>query len=246
MLKLLKYEFRKTLFPKLVLLGLTAAAEIVFLYGYFAKAERSLGTGTFLLVMLAMFGMLAIGLFSLMSLHRDMNTRQGYMLFMTPNSCYRILGAKVLECGLSLVLAGAFFFAVGLLDVDLLLMREGVERVWDMIRQFLQMLDSRLSVTLVNMLSVMCYVVFAWLCTVLCAFLADVVSAALLNGRKFNLLLTFVLFLVLNWGVSRLLMLVPASMTVSARLFTMSAVALGASAVMYYVTALIMERRLSV
>ena len=34
MLRLLKYEFRKTLFPKLVLLALLVIFEGVFLYGY--------------------------------------------------------------------------------------------------------------------------------------------------------------------------------------------------------------------
>ena len=65
----------------------------------------------FTLLMLAVCGVAVMGLESVFVLHRDMNTKQSYMLFMPPNSCYKILGAKVLECGAAILIAGAFFFA---------------------------------------------------------------------------------------------------------------------------------------
>ena len=40
MLRLLKYELRKTLFSKLILLGITAIAEAVFLVGFWTKKEK--------------------------------------------------------------------------------------------------------------------------------------------------------------------------------------------------------------
>ena len=109
--KLLKYELRKTWMLKLIVLGMTAAAEILFLVGLWTQQERALGLGVLLLSLLAMGSIMVIGLYSLVVLHRDMNTKQSYMLFMTPNSSYKILGAKVLENGLSMLLAGAAFFA---------------------------------------------------------------------------------------------------------------------------------------
>ena len=63
------------------------------------------GTGIVLLTMLAMGGIMVIGLASVVTLHRDVSTKQSYMLFMTPNSSYSILGAKMLENGLSILLA---------------------------------------------------------------------------------------------------------------------------------------------
>ncbi len=108
MLKLMKYEFRKTWITKLILLGVTAVAEIAFLIGLYMEKETTLGLSVMLLVLLAFGGILMIGLYSVMTLHRDMNTKQSYMLFMTPSSSYSILGAKVLECGLSILIGGAF------------------------------------------------------------------------------------------------------------------------------------------
>ena len=102
MFKLMKYEFRKTWITKLILLGVTAVAEAVYLYGLYAEKDNPLSVAIGLLVLLAVGGVLVIGLESVLTLHRDMNTKQSYMLFMTPNSSYKILGAKVLENGLSM------------------------------------------------------------------------------------------------------------------------------------------------
>ena len=77
--KLMKYEFRKTLVVKLVLLGATVLAEIVFLWGLWGDKNRALGTGAALLTMLAFGGCMVIGLSSVVILHRDMNTKQSYI-----------------------------------------------------------------------------------------------------------------------------------------------------------------------
>lgn len=45
MLKLMKYELRKTAFSKLVLLVITAVAEIAFLIGVFWKKDNILAMG---------------------------------------------------------------------------------------------------------------------------------------------------------------------------------------------------------
>ena len=97
MLKLMKYEFRKTAFSKLILLSITLLSEIVYLLGIFLKKDMFLSSGIMFLVLCATMGILYIGLESVTVLHRDLNTKQSYMLFLTPKSSYQILGAKILE-----------------------------------------------------------------------------------------------------------------------------------------------------
>lgn len=91
MLKLMKYELRKTAFSKLVLLVITAVAEIAFLIGVFWKKDNILAMGIIFLVMCTIFGVIYIGIESVNVLHRDLNTKQSYMLFLTPKSSYQIL-----------------------------------------------------------------------------------------------------------------------------------------------------------
>ena len=251
MLKLMKYEFRKTWITKLILLGVTAVAEIAFLIGLYMEKETTLGLSVMLLVLLAFGGILMIGLYSVMTLHRDMNTKQSYMLFMTPSSSYSILGAKVLECGLSILIGGAFYFALGTLDLTLLFAKSGeLNRLWSAIQDFLSRLtfaNHQLLIDMEGMASFIFCLLAGWILTVVTAYFAVVISAALLNGKRFNGLLSFVLFLILSWFTGWVAQTATASIpSINVLLLVDGAIALAFTAVMYVITAVIMERKLSV
>lgn len=251
MLKLIKYELRKTWFTKAILLAVTAVVEIAFLVGLYMHQEDTLATSVALLVFLAVGGVLIIGLESILTLHRDMNTRQSYMLFMTPNSCYKILGAKVLEFGVSVLLAGAFFFALGALDVTLLLAESGqLNQVWTFVQEFLThfTINGRPIQIDVRTLSAVVFVMItAWISLVNTAYLADVISAALLNGKKYNGFISFLFFLLLTIATDRITNAVTHSIRDSVTMMGVyGLINLAFSALMYFVTARIMDRRLSV
>ena len=246
MIRLLKYELRKTLFSKLVLLGITVIAQAVFLAGLWGDKENTLAIGAVLLFFIAIIGIALMGILSLTTLHKDMNTRQGYMLFMTPNSSYRILGAKVLECGLSLLIAGAFFFALGVLDFSLLLGKGANQQIWDTINQLIRSINDQIQLDAPHLSALVFSMIACWLCTVTTAYLSDVVCTSLLYGKKGNLLITFLLFLALNYGISKLLTLVPASIGIIPMLVWQGVIALALAGVMYVITARLMEKYLSV
>ena len=248
MFKLMKYEFRKTRFTKLVLLAITAVAEALYLFGLYAQKDRIMVTSMFILVLLASFGVLAIGLESALTLHRDMNTKQSYMLFMTPNSSYSILGAKLLETGLSILLIGLFFFGLGVLDFSLLIAnRSDVKSIWEVVQEFLYRINDSLRLDAktigVFLFSMLC----SWILVISTIFLADVISTALLYGRKHNGLFSVLIFLILSWltGVitQKLFGSINASMT---RQLVEGVFELFLAGVMYYITAQLMERELSV
>lgn len=246
MLRLLKYELRKTLFSKIVLLGITAFAEAVFLIGLWGDKDNTLAIGAVLLFFIAIIGIGLMGILSLATLHKDMNTRQGYMLFMTPNSCYKILGAKVIECGLSILIAGAFFLALGMLDFSLLLGKGSNEQIWKMLTEMIHSINNQIVLDAPHVSALVFTMLASWLCTVTTAYLSDVVSSSLLNGKKGNWIITFLLFLALNYGISKLLTLVPASIGVIPVLLWQGVIALVLAGVMYVITARLMEKYLSV
>lgn len=246
MLRLLKYELRKTLMSKLILLGITVVAEVVFLAGLWGNRENTLAIGAVLLFFIALTGIAIMGILSVATLHKDMNTRQGYMLFMTPNSCYKILGAKVIECALSILITGAFFFALGWLDFSLLLGKGANQQIWDMVRQMIQTVNSSVKLDVPHISALVFSMLASWLCTITTAYLADVVSSALLNGKKGNGIVTFLLFLVLNYVLSKLLTLVPSTLGIITVLVLQGVIALVLAAGMYVITARLMEKYLSV
>ena len=245
MLKLIKYELRKTWFTKVILLVIAALAEIAFLVGLYGNRENTLVVSIVLLTILAVGGVMVIGLESVITLHRDMNTKQSYMLFMTPNSCYRILGAKLIECGISILLAGAFFFLLGFLDVSLI-MKLFNESIWEMLADMLRAVNERLTINPANVLAVLFWLLSSWLCTVVMACLADVLATSLLYGKKWNWLVSFALFIALNIGVSWITLRVPATMSVVAQFAIQGVIDMAIAAGMYYICARLMEEYLSV
>ena len=248
MKNLMKYEFRKTLFTKLMVLGLTAMAQIAFLIGLYGDNERVLAAGVVLLTLLAFGGITVIGLASVVILHRDMNTKQSYMLFMTPNSSYKILGAKMLENGLSILLGGAFFFALGALDITLLFGRQGLlNELWNTLREMLQTIDSRITLDYPTMLALTANILATWISTVSCAYLGVVISTALFSGRRWSGFVSFLIILALLWLTGFIQLKGTAPIEAVRTVFLAdAAIAMGLSAVMYLVTVQIMERKLSV
>ena len=248
MKNLMKYEFRKTLATKLMVLGATALAELAFLIGLYGEIDWALGLAVGLLVLLAFGGVMVIGLASVVILHRDMNTKQSYMLFMTPNSAYRILGAKVLENGLSILIGGACFFALGALDVTLLFAKEGqLAELWNTIRDFMSRIDERITLDLPTMLALTLNMLASWISAITCACLGVVISTALLNGRRWNGLLSFVVIMALLWLTGIVQVKATANIRGIQTAFLVSAaIAVVLSVGMYFLTARIMERKLSV
>ena len=94
---LIKYEFRKTMALKGIILVITAIFEAMFLIGIGADDEDMIGLSVGLLTLATFFGVLIIGVFGIYTLSKDLNTKRSYMLFMTPHSSYSILGAKLIE-----------------------------------------------------------------------------------------------------------------------------------------------------
>ncbi len=248
MFKLMKYEFRKTWITKLILLGITAAAEAAFLFNLYTDKEDGLAASIGILTVLAIFGVLFIGLQSVITLHRDMNTKQGYMLFMTPNSCYKVLGAKVLENGLSILVTGGFFFALGALDITLLFAKQGqLNQIWQMIQDFIKTINEEIPLTADALAAFTFSLLADWISIVVTAYLADVISAALLNGKSFNGVISFVIFLALNWAFGWLLGIATRSIpNVVTSMLVQGGISLLIAAVMYVLTAQIMEKKLSV
>lgn len=248
MFKLMKYEFRKTWVTKLILLGITAAAEAAFLFNLYTDKEDGLAASIGILTLLAVFGVLFIGLQSVITLHRDMNTKQGYMLFMTPNSCYKILGAKVLENGLSILVTGAFYFALGALDITLLFAKQGqLNQIWQLLQDVIKSINEEIPLTADALAAFTFSLLAGWISTVVTAYLADVISAALLNGKSFNGVISFVIFLALNWAFGWLVGIASQNIpNVITSLLVQGGISLLIAAVMYVVTAQIMEKKLSV
>ena len=247
MLKLMKYEVRKTMFSKVIILIITALAEIAYLIGVFAKKEDIMAWGIMGLTMCALIGIFYIGIESLIVFHRDLNTKQSYMLFLTPNSSYRILGAKALENGIAIFVAGAFFALLAALDITIgILYIGGLKEFIDTIQEVIRHVQLQIEIYPEQILMVFFVTLSSWLLMIVTGYLAIVLSATVLAGKRFSGLLSFALYLLL-FGVSgKLIDLVPEMQNFYLRFGLIMAVTIVIIFIMYAVTGWIMDKKLSV
>ena len=241
MLKLMKYEFRKTMFSKMILLIITAVVEVAYLAGVFLKWEKGLAIGMVGLVFCAVIGIFYIGIESLIVFQKDLNTKRSYMLFMTPRNSYEILGAKVLENGISIFLTGACF---GLLEAVLYI--GGLQEFLDMLRQLAITINVEIDVPAVTMVLTVISGLASWLMMVVTGYFAIILCATVLAGKRFSGLVSFLLYLLIGWGTGTLLDLIPEMANRDLRLGIVLLASFGIVAAMYVVSGWIMERKLSV
>ena len=250
--KLTKYEFRKTRFLKLIMLVLTAIAEVVFLIGAFKKDPDTpmVGIGVLLLVLIATAGITFIGLHSMLVLQRDLNTRQSYMLFMTPHSGYAIIGAKVLENGISLLLAGVFYALLAALDISLLLRQFiTLDAIMSSFQDMLRMMGLPTELSARTAVIILFVLLANWLFTIVSAYLAIILSASVLAGKRFSGVVSFVLFLLINLvfaRISRWILNALPEMKIEPAMLVEIGLALVFSLLLYLISGWMVEKKVSV
>ena len=247
MVKLMKYEFRKTMFSKILLLVITAILELVYLAGVFLEKDTPMMVGVMGLVFCAVFGIMYIGIESINVFHKDLNTKQSYMLFLTPNSSFKILGAKVLENGISLVISGVFYVILAAIDISVaILYIGGLKDFLDFAEQLAISFQVNVNITPSSVIILFFTMLASWLMTIVTADLAVVLSATVFAGKKFSGLVSFVLFIGLTFVTGKLLEVMPSMDNLYIELAVTIGVILVVVALMYVLTAWIMDKKLSV
>ena len=246
MLKLMKYELRKTAFSKLVLLVITAVAELAFLLGVFLKKDNLLAIGIVFLFMCAVFGVIYIGIESVNVLYRDLNTKQSYMLFLTTKSSYEILGAKILENGISIVMAGVFFALLAALDITVAtLYIGGLKEMINLVSSFMEI---NWSVTFTPAEAAFYFfgLLASWIVYIVNADLSVILSASVLAGKKGSIIAGFLIFMVISAIIGKALDLIPVLQSTELTFVIYIAAAFAIAAVLYLISGWIMEKKLSV
>ncbi len=247
MLKLMKYEFRKTTFSKIVILIITAIAELIYLYGVFAKSEKWLGWGIAGLALCVAVGISYIGIESLVVFHKDLNTKQSYMLFLTPRNSYQILGAKVLENGITIFLSGIFFAALTAIDATVaILYIGGMKEFLDFLKEVSVQISINIDVESQEVFLVFMMILASWLLMIVIGYLAIILSATVLAGKKISGFVSFVIYILISLGAEKLLDLLPALKNDYARYGLTIGATFVIIIIIYGISGWIMERKLSV
>lgn len=198
MLKLMKYEFRKQLTTKFLLLAVLGLMEIYFFYGIaLGKMETTMRAVVFLSI-LAFAGIFFVSFECIMTYSNDLKTKQSYMLFMVPESTYSVMGAKILAAMIQIVLTSVLFGVVAFADAFAVAARfDEIDRFFETIqmvlRQFFE-LNIDVGVIAINIAEL----VIGWISVVILAMLAITLSATFMANSKLRGIVSFIFFIVIE------------------------------------------------
>jgi len=124
MLTLIQYEMKKTAFMKILCGFALFISQAFVMLGTATDNFVVAGLGAGLLIFFSFLVIFILGLSSMASLSKDLNTTQGYMLFMLPKHSAYFLLAKIVESLVSTFLAGVvivliFSFNVAYFGIDM-------------------------------------------------------------------------------------------------------------------------------
>lgn len=198
MLKLMKYEFKKQGFSKIVILCLVAIIEAVFLLGVVLDKEGWIAASMGILWVVTLGAMTFLAFEAIITYSNDLKTKSSYMLFLTPTTTYSIVGAKVIAAAIQGIVAACIFAAIFILDGGILVAKydfiaEMKQLIMEFSRQFL-----KLDIDTVTMFSVVTAILTSWLSTITTAFFSITLSTTFLANNKLKGLISFIIFIAIN------------------------------------------------
>lgn len=247
MLKLMKYELRKQVFSKLVILAIVAILELVMGYGLIVDKTNTIVWALTAIFMVFFISMFYLYFESIITFSNDLKTKNSYMLFMTPNSSYKIVGAKIVTSVVQIFLYGLCYLGIILIDIGIMSVRYhsvsetinfikiGLKKVFD--------IDINLTYVFISVLSVL----FAGIFVIVVAYLSITLTSTFFSNRKLKGLLSFVVFVAVMFVEERISDAIFADFTFTDQKYLLLRMLWYAllTAVTYLTTSWMLEKRVS-
>lgn len=203
MLKLMKYELRKQMQSKFIIFGIVALLELVWFWGLFMNRNVLYSTSA-ILFMVASISMFFLYFESITTFSHDLKTKNSYMMFMTPNSSYKIVGAKILASVIQIIVYGLCFFGIGLLNVGIMTVRfnsfsETIEMVKKLLNEFMN-IDVDVTYLFLNL----CVVLIAGIFILVLAYVSITLSATFLANKSYKGVVSFAIFALISFGEDKI------------------------------------------
>lgn len=115
MLKLMKYEFRKQLFSKIVIAVILGVLTLYFGVMCFIDRPDAAAVAVAVMSFSMVIATIYVAIEGISVYSKELDTKQGYLLFMTPQPGCKILGAKLISSIAQGFITVAIYAVVGLL-----------------------------------------------------------------------------------------------------------------------------------
>lgn len=195
MFKLVKYEYRKDITMYTIIFAGLFVLEAYLLGSILAESEANIAISILLYTLAGFAGVIMLMVLGVISYSREINSKSSFMTFMTPNSTYKIVGAKYFAIFSASVLATALYMIFIVIDVKVALnVYNELGTVSEFLDEILFTLDTSISELTAVLVSMFISVWMSIILVVSFAYLAITLSATLLANKKGKGWLSFGLF----------------------------------------------------
>lgn len=197
MLKMIKYEMRRNLFPYLLMASALLFLEVLFGLGVFLKKDTILSMSVMGLMLFGFAGLLFVAVHAIQLYSKDLKNKVGYMVFMTPIPSYKVLGAKILSAFVSSFFLLSLYVGVGVLDAVCLLYGHNIPQLELSIQAFLGM-DTFTFVRFLQYVLWFVFQIYCFLTVIICfGYFSLSLSYTLLQNKKGKNFISNIIFIVL-------------------------------------------------
>lgn len=197
MLKMIKYEMRRNLFPYLLMASALLFLEVLFGLGVFLKNNKLLGVSAAGLMLFGFAGLMFVAVHAIQLYSKDLKNKVGYMVFTTPLPSYKVLGAKILSAFASSFFLLLFYVGVGVLDAVCLLYGHNIPQLELSIQFFLGM-DAFTFVRFLQYVLWSVFQTYCFLAVIICfGYFSLSLSYTLLQNKKGKNFISNIIFIVL-------------------------------------------------
>lgn len=204
MRNLIKYEWRKQRTARMIILTCLIAFIASFVIGTILNSDKIMGLSILILFFTSIFGVLYVGIESIVVLNRDLRTKQSYMLWMVPKSTWEILGAKCVSAVLQMLFVFVLFFATFAVTVTFTMAQSGL--LGKLLKNVTTLFSELMQVN-VNWLEIFCGVLILfliWVSVIMTGFLSVILSRTVFLKSRFAGAISVILFFVINFLISKL------------------------------------------
>lgn len=250
MLKLMKYEFKKQMFSKLIMaigLGVLGIFFLVFNYSGDKGAAETMMALMGLGMMIAMF----YAIFECMMVYeKDLTTKQSYMLFLVPQSSKSILGAKILAAILQILLTFVMFGGGLVLCFSLYCMKyDGMKAFFEEVKVLIEAVF-QIQIDIPLVLTTCAELFIVWMFSIMLGvFLTTVMNTVMNNKSKLNTAIVVILYFICFWLVLELSNLIDTLIVGwpdMVQMILAYAYMIGLDLLLFFGSAWLMEKKLSV
>ncbi len=202
MYKLIKYELKKQWFSKIVILFTTILLQSYFLLSIFLEKDNHIATASAMLFFLVLIVFTYIAFEVVGTYAKDLNEKCSYMLFLTPNNSYKILGSKIITTVLQIMLFSIIYFILFIIDIRMVVVYfdylDGIKEVITLALDTFFIGSILRNYDFYTIVIQLIKVILDWIIFVVTALFAITLSNTLLYNKKFKNIISFIFFILVS------------------------------------------------